>query len=69
MGLSGRLSNGTYITPIPCCDFDSDRRDSLEPRSCGDDAHYRVFFPESDVVAYACEEHAQQLWDKDVETK
>ena len=69
MGLTGRLTTGTRIESIPCCDVHSDSCNSHLIRSCGDYARYQVFFPDSDVTYYACEEHAQRLWDTDAESK
>jgi hypothetical protein len=53
MGLTGtRKKDGTIIQALPHCSW------------CKDDARYTVT-TKVGIVLYACEEHAQVLWDED----
>lgn len=59
--LTGTLKRGARIEAIPDCSFSANRPTTW---GCSETARYRVIFPDGDVF-YACEEHAQQLWDEE----
>ena len=62
MGLVGTLRDGTVIEKIPLCEFEGGLNSRGVITACDEVAIYRVLF-EAGAILYACEEHAQQLWD------
>jgi hypothetical protein len=64
MGLTGTLRDGTVIERMPSCEFESLSAQSSSIDGCKEQVVYRVIAP-AGVVFYACEEHAQILWEAD----
>ncbi len=64
MTLVGTLPDGTVLRSIWPCEFEGETPDAYgRATSCRDQPSYSVQFPDGTVMN-ACEEHAQQLWDR-----